>query len=92
MRTTLKQLLRSYVEQGLNATPSSSGSKRSAYTLPRLEGPLAIESEYLSNAALFCTVTALGLVRLVGQQKHPHCWTRFASSRLGGVSPAAEQR
>ena len=72
--------------------PSGSGSKRSAHSLPRLEGPLAIASEHLSNAALFCTVTALGLVRLVGQQKHPHCWKRFASSRLGGVSPAAEQR
>ena len=38
-RLTLKQLLRSYVEQGLGATPSGSGSKRSAHTLPRLEGP-----------------------------------------------------
>ena len=45
-----------------------------------------------AEQVLFCTVTALGLVRLVGQQKHLHCWTRFASSRLGGVSPAAEQR
>ena len=35
-RITLKQLLRSYVEQGLNATPGGSGSKRSAHTLPRL--------------------------------------------------------
>jgi hypothetical protein len=52
-RLTLKQLLRSYVEQGLNATPSGSGAKRSAHTLPRLEGPLAIGSEHLSNAALF---------------------------------------
>ena len=51
-RLTLKQLLRSYVEQGLNTTPSGSGSKRSAHTLPRLEGPLAIASEHLSNAAL----------------------------------------
>ena len=53
MRTTLKQLLRSYVEQGLNPTPSGSVSKRSAHTLPRLDGPLAIASEHLSNAALF---------------------------------------
>ena len=30
-RLTLKQLLRSYVEQGLSATPSGSGSKRSAH-------------------------------------------------------------
>ena len=50
---TLKKLLRSYVEQGLSATPSGSGSKRSAHTVPRLEGPLAIESDHLSNAALF---------------------------------------
>ena len=52
-RLTLKQLLRSYVEQGLNATPAGSASKRSAHTLPRVEGPLAIEGENLSNAALF---------------------------------------
>jgi hypothetical protein len=39
-RLTLKQLLRSYVEQGLN-------------TLPRVEGPLAISGQQLSNAALF---------------------------------------
>jgi len=52
-RLTLKQLLRSYVEQGLSATPSGCGSKRSAHTLPRLEGPLAIASEHFSNAALF---------------------------------------
>jgi len=31
-RLTLKQLLRSYVEQGLSATPSGSGSKRSAWS------------------------------------------------------------
>jgi hypothetical protein len=36
--------------QGLNATPAASGSKRSAHTLPRLEGPLAIEGEHLSKA------------------------------------------
>ncbi len=52
-RLTLNQLLRSYAEQGLNATPAGSGSKRSAHTLPYLEGPLAIEGEHLSNAALF---------------------------------------
>ena len=39
-RLTLKQLLRSYVEQGLN-------------TLPRVEGRLAISGQQLSNAALF---------------------------------------
>ena len=52
-RLTLKQWLRSYVEEGLNATSSGSGSKRSAHTLLRLEGPLAIASDHLSNAALF---------------------------------------
>ena len=52
-RLTLKQLLHSYVEQGLNATPAASGAKRSAHTLPRLEGALAIAGEHLSNAALF---------------------------------------
>ena len=52
-RLTLKQLLRSYVEQGLNATPAGSGSKRLAHTLSRLEGALATEGGHLSNAALF---------------------------------------
>ena len=52
-RLTLKQLLRSYVEQGLNTTSAGSGSKRSAHTLPRLEGALATEGAHLSNATLF---------------------------------------
>ena len=50
---TLKQLLRSYVELGLNAAPAGSGSQRSAHMLPRVEGPLAISGERLSNATLF---------------------------------------
>ena len=50
---TLKQLLRSYVELGLNAAPAGSGSQRSAHTLPLVEGPLAISGERLSNATLF---------------------------------------
>ena len=50
---TLKQLLRSYVELGLNAAPAGSGSQRSAHTLPRVEGPLAISGEHLSNATVF---------------------------------------
>jgi hypothetical protein len=50
---TLKHLWVSYVERGLNATPSGSGPKRSAHTLPLLGGPLVIEGEHLSNAALF---------------------------------------
>ena len=52
-RLTLKLLLRSYVEQGLSATPSGSGSKRSAHTLPRVAGPSAIPNEQLTNAGLF---------------------------------------
>ncbi len=52
-RVTLKQLLRSYVEQGLSAAPECAGLPRSAATVPRLNGPLAIEDHQLSNAALF---------------------------------------
>ena len=52
-RVTLKQLLRSYVEQGLNASPERGELMRSAATLPRLDGALAIEHHQLSNAALF---------------------------------------
>ncbi len=52
-RVTLKQLLRSYVEQGLSAAPDRAGLSRSAATLPRLEGALAMEDHQLSNAALF---------------------------------------
>ena len=52
-RVTLKRLLRSYVEQGLSAAPECARLTRSAATLPRLEGPVAIEDHQLSNAALF---------------------------------------
>jgi hypothetical protein len=52
-RVTLKQLLRSYVEQGLASTPPGVSKQRSAASLPRLEGALAIGGEHLSNAALF---------------------------------------
>jgi hypothetical protein len=52
-RVTLKQLLRSYVEQGLNAVPERAGLARSAATLPRLDGALAIADLQLSNACLF---------------------------------------
>ena len=52
-RLTLKQLLRSDVEQGLNATPTAAESNRSARTLPRVEGPLALSGQQLSNAMLF---------------------------------------
>ena len=52
-RVTLKQLLRSYVEQGLSTAPERSGLTRCAATLPRLNGSPAIEDHQLSNAALF---------------------------------------
>ena len=52
-RVTLKQLLRSYVEQGLSTAPAASQVPRSAAALPRLEGPLGMTSEQLSNASLF---------------------------------------
>jgi len=49
----LKRLLRSYVEQGLGAASTRTGQKRSAATLPRLDGSLAIKGQQLSNAGLF---------------------------------------
>ena len=52
-RVTLKQLLHSYVEQGLSAAPERAGLTRSSATLPRLDGTLALEEHQLSNAALF---------------------------------------
>jgi hypothetical protein len=52
-RVTLKQLLCSYVEQGLNAAPEASGGQRSAAQLPQLRGELSISTNALSNAALF---------------------------------------
>ena len=52
-RVTLKQLLHSYVEQGLTAAPKCAGLTRSAATLPRLDGALALEYHQLSNAAVF---------------------------------------
>ena len=52
-RLTLKQLLRSYVERGLDAPPQGAGAARSAAALPRLQGPLPIGEAQLSNAGLF---------------------------------------
>ena len=49
---TLKCLLRSYVEQGLSASPPAA-AQRSAATLPKLNSPLGIPSNALSNATLF---------------------------------------
>ena len=51
---TLKQLLQSYVEQGLAAATQSTGSRtRSASLLPKVEGRLAFDSSTTSNADLF---------------------------------------
>ena len=52
-RVTLKQLLHSYVEQGLNTAPPEAALQRSAATLPQLKGAFAKEAGMLSNAALF---------------------------------------
>jgi len=52
-RLTLKQLLRSYVERGLDAPPLGAAPVRSAAALPRLQGPLPIGEAQLSNAGLF---------------------------------------
>jgi hypothetical protein len=52
-RVTLKQLLHSYVEQGLNAPPLKAPVERSAATLPRIKGAIASEEGPLSNAVLF---------------------------------------
>ena len=52
-RVTLKQLLRSYVEQGLSEAQDSAAPQRSAADLPRLKGELAINGQELSNADLF---------------------------------------
>ena len=53
-RVTLNQLLQRYVEQGLEASASTSAvQRRSSASLPRLDGRLAIDADSLSNAALF---------------------------------------
>ena len=52
-RVTLKELLRQYVEQGLDKAAEPTHQQRSAELLPRLEGALAITPSELSNATLF---------------------------------------
>ena len=52
-RVTLKQLLHSYVEQGLNTAQPVDTLPRSAGTLPQLKGAFAKYPGMLSNAALF---------------------------------------
>ena len=51
-RVTLKQLLRRFVEQALEQPKAAAAECRSASTLPRVEGGLAIPAEQLSNADL----------------------------------------
>jgi len=52
-RVTLKQLLHSYVEQGLNTAQPVGTLPRSAGTLPQLKGGFRMNTGVLSNAALF---------------------------------------
>ncbi len=49
---TLKQLLHSYVEQGLNTAQPVDTLPRSASTLPQLKGAFCMDAALLSNAAL----------------------------------------
>mgnify|MGYP001062677567 CR=1 FL=1 len=50
---SLKQLLQSYVEQGLMASKQGRPNMRSASQLPKVEGRLAFDSSTTSNADLF---------------------------------------
>ena len=50
---TLKQLLRHFVEQGLNDRSAEHNERRSRATLPQVQGPLPIATDKLSNAGLF---------------------------------------
>ena len=53
-QVSLKQLLHSYVEQGLDATdPSAAQVRRSACDLPTLQMPLQRQNVTFSNAGLF---------------------------------------
>lgn len=52
-QVTLKQLLRTYVEQGLAGKPPSSEQQRSRRDLPLIAAPITIAPEQLSNAGLF---------------------------------------
>ena len=50
-RVSLKHLLRTFVEQGLASNPAASRLPRSAKDLPSIQGPLAVPTDQLSNAA-----------------------------------------
>jgi hypothetical protein len=52
--TTLKQLLRSFVEQGLEASGrGADGRPRRAADLPRIDADLPLTPDQLANAGLF---------------------------------------
>lgn len=52
--TTLKQLLRSFVEQGLEASGcEGEGRPRRVADLPRIDADLPLRPDQLSNAGLF---------------------------------------
>jgi hypothetical protein len=52
--TTLKQLLRSFVEQGLEASGlQAAGRPRRAADLPRIDADQAVRPDQLTNAGLF---------------------------------------
>ena len=50
---SLKQLLQSYVEQGLMAPKQAKPTTRTTSHLPKVEGRLAFDSSTTSNADLF---------------------------------------
>ncbi|NDD70111.1 MAG: hypothetical protein EBZ29_12310 [Synechococcaceae bacterium WB9_4xC_028] len=52
-RVTLKELLRQYVEQGLNQPSAPIERQRSAQYFPCLEGAFATKTAELSNSSLF---------------------------------------
>jgi hypothetical protein len=52
-RITLKQLLRHFVEQGLNERAAAPNEQGSRATLPQVQGLLPIAADKLSNAGLF---------------------------------------
>jgi hypothetical protein len=45
--------MRTTMEQGLDGEPPAQRPPRSAATLPRMDGPLPIPEEQLSNSGLF---------------------------------------
>ena len=56
--TTLKQLLRSFVEQGLEASDrQAAGRPRRAADLPRINADLPLTPDQLSNASLFALLS-----------------------------------